>query len=87
MSLGLTNLPSAFTRLMNCDLCAFIVKFIIVYFDDIVICIQGLDEWMGHQRQVIDVLRKESLYADANLVITWSCNPQPRMRSNLGKPK
>jgi hypothetical protein len=49
---------------MNHILHAFIGKFIIVYFDDILIYSKGLDEYIRHLRQVLDVLRNESLYAN-----------------------
>jgi len=50
--------------LMNHILHAFIGKFIVVYFDDILIYSKGLDEYIRHLRQVLDVLRNESLYAN-----------------------
>jgi hypothetical protein len=59
-----TNAPSTFMRLINHVLRAFIGKFIVVYFDDILIYNKKIDEHISHLRQVLDVLKKESLYAN-----------------------
>jgi len=62
MPFELTNMPSTFMRWMNHILHAFIGRFVVAYFDDILIYNKGLDEHINHLRQVLDVLRKESLY-------------------------
>ena len=62
MPFGLCNAPSTFQRTMN-NVLTECRQFADVYIDDIVIHSHTLTEHLTHLRQVLDILRREKLYA------------------------
>ncbi|KAI3753610.1 hypothetical protein L2E82_25669 [Cichorium intybus] len=71
MPFGLTNAPAAFMDLMNRACHSFLDKFVIVFIDDILIYSKSWDEHKQHLQLVLNLLRKEKLYAKFSKCEFW----------------
>jgi len=63
MPFGLTNTPTTFQGLMNKIFKLYLRKFVLVFFDDILVYKKSWDDHIGHVKKVLQILEDNQLYA------------------------
>ncbi|GJS76683.1 putative reverse transcriptase domain-containing protein [Tanacetum coccineum] len=71
MSFGLTNTPAMFMDLMNHVCKPYLDKFVIVFIDDILIYSRNKEEYKDHLRTILELLKREKLYAKFSKCDFW----------------
>nr|GEV02134.1 retrotransposon protein, putative, Ty3-gypsy subclass [Tanacetum cinerariifolium] len=71
MPFGLTNTPDVFMDLMNRVCKPYLDKFVIVFIDDILIYFRNKEEHANHLRIILELLKKEKLYAKFSECDFW----------------
>ncbi|KAL4579715.1 hypothetical protein LXL04_015876 [Taraxacum kok-saghyz] len=71
MPFGLTNAPAVFMDLMNRVCRPYLDKFVIVFIDDILIYSRSKEEHGEHLHLILELLRKEKLYAKFSKCEFW----------------
>ena len=62
MPFGLTNAPAIFQALMNQLFLPYLRKFILVFFDDILVYSPTIEEHLMHLRTTFEILKSHQLY-------------------------
>jgi hypothetical protein len=68
---GLTNSPYRFQRLMNSIFKPFLRKFVLVFFDDILIYTKSWEDHVRHVVKVLQLIKEQQIYAKPYKCFFW----------------
>nr|GEW37315.1 putative reverse transcriptase domain-containing protein [Tanacetum cinerariifolium] len=83
MPFGLTNAPAVFIDLMNQVYKSYLDKFVIFFIDDILIYSKGMEEQEEHLKLILELLKKEELYAKFLKCEFWLSRIKARKEENF----
>jgi hypothetical protein len=69
MLFGLTNAPATFQSCMNHIFKGQLRKYLLVFFDDILIYSRTWDEYLAHLEEVLGIMQAQSLYAKESVAV------------------
>ncbi|GJY83369.1 putative reverse transcriptase domain-containing protein [Tanacetum coccineum] len=84
MPFGLTNAPAVFMDLMNRVCKPYLDKFVIAFIDDILIYSKDKKEHEEHIKAILELLKKEKLYAKFSKFKFWIPKTPTEIRQFLG---
>ncbi|GJU14575.1 putative reverse transcriptase domain-containing protein [Tanacetum coccineum] len=87
MPFGLTNALTVFMDLMNRVCKPYLDKFVIFFIDDILIYSKSEEEHAEHLKLILELLKKEELYAKFSKCEFWLSKVLPAITDDLSKAK